>query len=76
MYFFDDQQGVPGMRGKNSGGAESEFEADTTEEAIDKAEKALGVDREQLKIKIVCEEKKGLFGMRGSKQAKIKVIKK
>ncbi len=55
---------------------ETEFEGYTTEEAIKKAEKILGVDREEMKIKVVCEEKKGLFGMRGSKQAKIKVIKK
>ncbi len=55
---------------------ETEFEGHTTEEAIKKAEKILGLDREGMKIKVVCEEKKGLFGMRGSKQAKIKVIKK
>ncbi len=65
MYFNND-----------NGNIESEFEADTTEEAIKKAEKTLGIDREQMDIKIVCEEKKGLFGMKGAKQAKIKVIKK
>ncbi len=61
---------------KGKGNPEEEFEADSTEEAIGKAEKALGVDRENMKIKVVCEEKKGLFGMRGSKQAKIKAVKK
>lgn len=50
-----------------------EFEGATTEEAIEKAEKVLGVSRETLEIKVVCEEKKGLFGMRGAKLAKIKV---
>ena len=55
---------------------EQEFEGHTMEEAIKKAEKAFGVDREHLKIKSVREEKKGLFGMHGSMQAKIKVIKK
>jgi predicted RNA-binding protein Jag len=50
-----------------------EFEGSTVEEAIDKAEKALGVSRETLVIKVVCEEKRGLFGMRGAKLAKIKV---
>ena len=51
-----------------------EFEGGTVEEAIKKAEAALGVSRETLDIKIVCEEKKGLFGMQGAKPAKIKVV--
>lgn len=50
-----------------------EFEGATVEEAIAKAEAALGALRETLNIKVVCEEKKGLFGMRGAKLAKIKV---
>ena len=50
-----------------------EFEGSTVEEAICKAEKSLQVSRENLEIKVVCEEKKGLFGMRGAKLAKIKV---
>ena len=61
---------------ESNGHTEAEFEADTTEKAIKKAEKSLGIDREEMEIKVVCEEKKGLFGMRGSKLAKIKVIKK
>ncbi len=60
--------------GHAGGNTELEFEADTTEEAITKAEKSLGIDREKMEIKIVCEEKKGLFGMRGAKLAKIKVL--
>ena len=74
MYFNDsgDQQGIPGMRG--NGSTEAEFEAETTEEAISKAEKSLGIDRESMEIKVVCEEQKGLFGMRGAKLAKIKVL--
>jgi spoIIIJ-associated protein len=59
-----------------NGHTEEEFEASSTEEAIKKAEKTLGINREQMEIKVVCEEKKGLFGMRGAKLAKIKVIKK
>ncbi|MEI7998023.1 MAG: Jag N-terminal domain-containing protein [Candidatus Omnitrophota bacterium] len=55
---------------------ENEFEGETTEDAISKAEKSLGVERDRMEIKIVCEEKKGLFGMRGAKQAKIKVVKR
>jgi predicted RNA-binding protein Jag len=61
------------MFGEEKGNSEAEFEAETTDEAISKAEKTLGIDREQMKIKVVCEEKKGLFGMRGAKLAKIKV---
>ena len=61
---------------KDNEHTEAEFEGHTTEEAIAKAEKALGIDRDQMEIKVVCEEKKGLFGMGGAKQAKIKVIKK
>lgn len=60
----------------SNGHTESEFEGHTTEEAIKKAEKSLGLNRDKMEIKVVCEEKKGLFGMRGSKLAKIKVIKK
>jgi predicted RNA-binding protein Jag len=50
-----------------------EFEGNTVEAAIKKAEKALGVSRETLHIKVVCEEQRGLFGMAGVKSAKIKV---
>lgn len=52
---------------------EAEFEGGTVEEAIIKAENRLGIMRELMDIKVVCEEKRGLFGMRGAKQAKIKV---
>ncbi len=51
----------------------TEFEGKTVEEAIKKAVKTLDVSRETLKIKVVCEEQRGLFGMEGAKQAKIKV---
>ena len=56
--------------------SELEFQGQTTEEAIKKAEKSLGIDRDQMDINVVCEEKKGLFGMRGAKLAKIKVVRK
>ncbi|MBI3601806.1 MAG: Jag N-terminal domain-containing protein [Candidatus Omnitrophica bacterium] len=55
---------------------EAEFEGNTVEEAISKAERTLGLLRENMEIKIVCEEKRGLFGMVGSKQAKIRVVVK
>ena len=45
----------------------------STQEAIDAALKKLGVSKSNVKIKILAEERKGLFGMEGAKQAKIKV---
>ncbi len=49
-----------------------EFTGASVDEAIIKAEKALGVSREYIEIAIVCEEKRGLFGMQGAVKAKIK----
>ena len=49
-----------------------EAEGSTVEEAIKKALEYLNVSREDVVIKVVCEEKKGLFGMEGAKPAKIK----
>ena len=49
-----------------------EVEGSTVEEAIKKALEFLNVSREDAVIKVVCEEKKGLFGMEGAKLAKIK----
>ena len=54
----------------------SEFEGNTLDEAINKAVQTLGVPKNKLNIKIVCEEKRGLFGMQGAKTAKIKVTAK
>jgi len=54
----------------------SEFEGNTVDEAINKAVQQLGIPKSKLKIKIVCEEKRGLFGMQGAKTAKIKVTPK
>jgi len=53
-----------------------EVEAGTVEEAIKKALEQLGVSRDEVKIKVMCEEKKGLFGMEGEKPAKIRVTLK
>ena len=50
-----------------------EVEGATVEEAIKKAIEILGATRDQINIKVVCEETKGLFGMEGAKPAKIKV---
>ncbi len=49
-----------------------EFEGTDLEDAIRKATEHFSVFREELEINIVCEEKKGLFGMEGAKPAKIK----
>jgi len=54
-----------------------EVEAKTTKEAIAAALKDLNVRKEDVDIKILREENKGLFGMEGAELAKIKVsIKK
>jgi len=54
-----------------------EIEAKTTQEAIKIALKKLKVKKEDVEIRILREENKGLFGMEGAEQAKIKVtIKK
>ncbi|MCX7926901.1 MAG: Jag N-terminal domain-containing protein [Candidatus Omnitrophica bacterium] len=50
-----------------------EFEGKTVTEAIKKALKELGVKREEIRIEILREEEKGLFGMPGAKPAKIKI---
>jgi len=48
-----------------------EVEGISVEEAISKAVDLLNVPRDELNVKIVSEEKKGLFGMEGAKPAKI-----
>ncbi len=50
-----------------------EFEGKTVEEAIKKALQELKLPREKLKIKVLSEEQKGLFGMSGAKPAKVRV---
>jgi spoIIIJ-associated protein len=50
-----------------------EFTGKTVEEAIKKALKELKVPREKVKIQILSDEQKGLFGMPGAKPAKIRV---
>ena len=53
-----------------------EVEGQTVDEAIKKALEIFGVPREELNVKVVSEEKRGLFGMEGAKPAKIKVALK
>ena len=50
-----------------------EVEANTVEEAVKKALKELKVSRNKVKIEVLSEEQKGLFGMPGAKPAKIRV---
>jgi len=45
----------------------------TVEEAIEEAVKELGVDREDVDIEVMEEPSKGLFGLIGVKDAKVKV---
>ncbi|MHB1419277.1 MAG: RNA-binding cell elongation regulator Jag/EloR [Bacillota bacterium] len=52
---------------------EVEKTAKTVEEAIDEALKELGVPRDKVKIEVVEEPSKGLFGFIGTRMAKIKV---
>ena len=53
-----------------------EVEAKTTKEAIRIALEKLKVKKEDVEIKILREENKGLFGMEGAEPAKIKVTVK
>ena len=52
---------------------EKEYEGNTAEEAIRYALKELGLPQEKIKIKILSEGQRGLFGMEGAKKAKIRV---
>lgn len=49
-----------------------EIEGVTVEDAIKRALEIFNVSRDDILVKVVCEEKKGLFGMEGAKPAKIK----
>ena len=50
-----------------------EIEANTVNEAIKKAINILHVSRNEVDIKVLKEEKKGLFGLKSRHQAKIRV---
>jgi len=51
-------------------------EGRTIREAIKLALKKLGVPKEKVNIKVLSEEKKGLFGMSGGQMAKVRVTLK
>ena len=50
-----------------------EVEGKTVEEAIKKALQTLKLPREKVKIEVLSEEEKGLFGMLGAKPAKVRI---
>jgi len=50
-----------------------EIEGNTVEEAIKKALQQLQLPRKKVKVEIISEEAKGLFGMPGAKLAKVRV---
>ncbi len=50
-----------------------EVEGKTIAEAISKALAQLNAKKEDVKIEVVREEEKGLFGMEGAKPAKVRV---
>jgi len=56
--------------------SEIEVEAKSAKEAIEIALKKLGAKKEDVEIKILREEHKGLFGMEGSERAKVKAVLK
>ena len=50
-----------------------EVEGNTVEEAIKKALQQLQLPRKKVKVEIISEEAKGLFGMPAAKLAKVRV---
>jgi len=55
---------------------EVEAEGKSAKEAIEIALKKLRAKKDEVEVRILREEHKGLFGMEGSQKAKIKVILK
>jgi len=53
-----------------------DIEAKDVQAAVAQALEQLGVTRDKTEIKILREEKKGLFGMKGAHQAKVRVTVK
>ena len=50
-----------------------EVEGNTVEDAIKKALQQLQLPRKKVKVEIISDEAKGLFGMPGAKLAKVRV---
>jgi len=53
-----------------------EAEAKTIKEAIEKALNMLGARKEQVDVKVLAEEQRGLFNMGGAKPARVRVTLK
>lgn len=53
-----------------------EAEGRTIQAALAKALRELGVRRAQVTVKVLAEEQKGLFGMRGAVPARVRVTLK
>jgi len=53
-----------------------EIEGKTTQEAIKLALAKIGVSRDKVMVKILSEGERGLYGMSGSKPAKVRVTLK
>ncbi|MFH1094091.1 MAG: Jag N-terminal domain-containing protein [Candidatus Omnitrophota bacterium] len=51
----------------------ADFEGNTVEEAIEAALAELNIAKDNIKIQILTEGTRGLFGMQGAKKAKIRV---
>ncbi|MBI3317648.1 MAG: Jag N-terminal domain-containing protein [Candidatus Omnitrophica bacterium] len=55
---------------------EVKVEGRTVKEAIAKGLAILGVPRSEVTVQVLAEENRGLFGMRGAKQAKVQLTLK
>lgn len=53
-----------------------EVEGRTVQDAITKALTLLGTPRNGVNVRVLAEENRGLFGMRGAKPAKVRVTLK
>ncbi len=54
-------------------GESIEAEGRSTKEAIAVALKSMGVSKDRVRVQVLAEERKGLFGMKGAAQAKVRV---
>lgn len=54
-------------------GSTIEAEGRNTKEAITIALGKLGVSKDRVRVQVLSEERKGLFGMKGASQAKVRI---
>lgn len=67
---------TPPAKSRGSARRSLEAEGPTVRAAIAEALKQLGVRRDQVTVAVLAEEEKGLFGMTGASQAKVRVTLK